>query len=280
MSNVFTHMAAYLSSPWALTCIFLTIVLNRTLLYASPRRPLRLPFQLRLLVRGLPILLLALHVRDIGRALRCQTSPTYGAGEGEVGGFLYAVGRMTTFFDGEDLDVCTKAGMFLSETSEADDVPKRIKGSLDLLWPLYTTIAASHFVETLSSALLGRTPTAETGMTFFEHSVAFAQAEANSFVSPFLTSALVAGYRAEAAPLPRNVSPEVLYIALVSACSHLTSQLLGLVGRQARYRLYATGVWGGAILAGFAWALMGAFWGGEAGILRIRRFPSGGWHHV
>src|SRR5690606_22208046 len=163
-------------------------------------------------------------------SLRCETSPNIPTTQlgspqfaktwkrGEQGGFLYWVARSGTFWESSDAKICVAAGMspadviFGSQATKNMD-PEEIggmNGSLDLLWPLYTTIAMSHFVETLSCALQGSVPAAETGMTFFEHSLAFAQAEAMSFNSPFA--------KTDVKPHPKNVPPEVLYIALISAC--------------------------------------------------------------
>ena len=92
----------------------------------------------------------------------------------------------------------------------------------------------------------------DTGMTLFEESLAFAEAEA--LVSP----------------LTGNVAPEVLYVATVTALAHLASNVLALVvpERQARgggagrsYRLLTTAVWGVLFVGGVAWGMVRA-WGG------------------
>lgn len=139
-------------------------------------------------------------------------------------------------------------------------------GSLTILWPLYRTISVALFLSTFSNALQGPTSagtaipstSSDTGLTLFEDSLAFAEAEA-----------LVD-------PRSGNVSPEVLYIALISALAHATSNIIGVlvedqpggvrprgVATVGRYRLLTTGIWGVAFLGGFTWAL----WRGGAKVL-------------
>lgn len=132
-------------------------------------------------------------------------------------------------------------------------------GSLTILWPLYRTISISLFLSTFSHAIQGPTlagaaipsTSSDTGLTLLEDSLAFAEAEA-----------LVD-------PQSGNVSPEVLYIALISALAHLTANIIGVlvadqpggvrvargVATVGHYRLITTGIWGVAFLGGFTWAL-------------------------
>lgn len=165
------------------------------------------------------------------------------------------------------------------------------KGSLQLLWPLYKTLCLSQFVEIFSCAVTGRSPAAETGMTLLEHSLAFAEAEAQAKAKPFLIPSPVAEEndgqddwtvpgvtkseeeKSESNQVEerrvkiyseKNVAPEVLYIGLISALGHLTSHVLGVFNVQSRYRLLSTGVFGIAFLVGFAYALHR---GGSSGVL-------------
>ena len=132
-------------------------------------------------------------------------------------------------------------------------------GSLTILWPLYRTISIALFLSTFSHAIQGPTlagaaipsTSSDTGLTLLEDSLAFAEAEA-----------LVDSQSG-------NVSPEVLYIALISALAHLTANIIGVlvadqpggvrvargVATVGHYRLITTGIWGVAFLGGFTWAL-------------------------
>lgn len=199
----------------------------------------------------------------------------------DQGGFLYYLSRGLTFWHpsaDSDVAICQLASMLPSHPIEQTLSENRpvsedgsVKGSLELLWPLYKTISLSLFLSTFSHALTGRSSggasplpstSSDTGLTLFEDSLVFAEAEA------------------VVDPRTGNVSPEVLYIALVSSFAHLTAQIVGLVagtgaggtngsrGSLAKYRLVTTGIWGVAFLGGFAWAL----WKGGG---RVLGFPTG-----
>ena len=62
----------------------------------------------------------------------------------------------------------------MSRQSSGTEIPR---GSFNLLWPVFITLCISHFVETLLCALQGRPVVTEAGMSIFEHSLAFAEAE-------------------------------------------------------------------------------------------------------
>lgn len=168
---------------------------------------------------------------------------------------------------------------------------KHLRGSLSLMWPLFQSLCFGQFVETLSCAVQGRLVMAETGMTLFEHSLAFAEAEA--MVSnqlgwgPFgfpkgnaqaqtdaYGQALSVTAITRSAVLDRlNTPPEVLLIGLISTMSHLTSHLLAIFGLQGRFRLISTGFWGLCFMSVFLWSLI-TFTPGPSGDVDILRFPT------
>lgn len=262
------------------------------MIYASLRRPLRLPFKIRLGLRLAPILLSLWHVHDLLLAMRCQSSGIYNRSESS--GLLYNVGFAGTWWL-DDTQVCEAAGM-IPNKAWADNVaewgglspPENMglyakelpppRGSLELLWPLYKTLCLSQFVEIFACAITGRSPATETGMTLLEHSLAFAEAEVQAKRKAFVIRTVsedgddVEVSRSELKTEDqvvkvysnKNVPPEVLYIGVVSALDHLTSHVLGVFGLQARYRLLSTGVFGISFLSGFAWALRR---GGSTGVL-------------
>ena len=101
----------------------------------------------------------------------------------------------------------------------------------------------------------------ETGMSIFEHSLAFAEAEA--MISNQLGLSLWSAHKASKAtsaisePDPvgklftrseildkMNTPPEVLLMVLISSLNNLSSQILGVLNMQARFRLINTGIWG------------------------------------
>jgi hypothetical protein len=207
--------------------------------------------------------------------MRCQTSPgwselQYGASARQLdtdfagdGGYLWRASSALLFWETTE-DSCRAANMI-----PLDDESTRLSGSLAILWPLFLSLGISHFVETLSCALQGRHPVQEAGMTLFEHSLAFAEAEA-VVTKPFgVDSTRFFKPRQMFTPdgtsffMPRsslnkiaNVPPEVLIISLISSISHFTSNTLAIAGVRSRYRLITTTIWGLAYMATFTWSFM------------------------
>ena len=165
-------------------------------------------------------------------------------------------------------------------------------GSFSLLWPIFLLLCLSHFVEVLSCALQGRTVSTEAGMSIFEHSLAFSEAESMTTNSiglgfgPALDGTAKGGAAASTdggpsllAHLTRsqvldrmNVTPELLLILLISCCNGLWTNLMDVFGKQNRYRLASTSVWGFCYMAAMVWGLLGGspFVSGTA----ILRFPT------
>lgn len=252
------------------------ILLNRTQFYASSRVPLSFDrLYIRLALYIAPVMLFTLQNLNLVRALRCQTSPDWSEMQygtpgrylstdfcGE-GGYIYRASSKFLFWE-DTADSCRAVGM-LPGTADTT----RLNGSLALLWPLFLSLGFGQFVETMSCALQGRPPVQEVGMTIFEHSLAFAEAEAvvtkpltinstrfnqpKNVLVPDGTTVLVSrsGLNSIA-----NVPPEVLLISLISSISHLTSNMLAIAGVRSRYRLVTTAVWGIAYMATFVWSFV------------------------
>ncbi|KZF19312.1 hypothetical protein L228DRAFT_285742 [Xylona heveae TC161] len=302
-------LVAYMTSKWALACITMAIILNRTQIYAAARRRIRLHWHLRLALRIIPITLFALQTLRMLQALRCQTSPEFPSLRfatgikkplldfGPPGGLFYRLSSSILFWQ-DDTESCVAADMIQ---------PRRLfpllHGSLSRLWPLFQTLFLSQFIETLSCALQGRQPMAETGMTLFEHSLAFSEAEtmvhsqldwglskAGGEIASNMTTTLSAAASAAAAAaaaddegtitVPRsiiidalNAPPEMLFIAIVSSMNHLTSHILAVFGLQSRFRLINTATWGFCFMASFLWSFF-TFSPRPGGDLGILRFPS------
>lgn len=179
------------------------------------------------------------------------------------GGFLHRASSALLIWE-NTTDSCQAVGMLPSAADTTRD-----NGSLALLWPLFLSLGFGQFVETLCCALQGRPPVQEVGMTIFEHSLAFAEAEAvvtkpltinstrfnqpKNILVPDGTTVLVtrSGLNSIA-----NVPPEVLLISLISSFSHWTSNLLAIFGVRSRYRLITTAIWGVAYMATFVWSFL------------------------
>ncbi|GKT45506.1 protein ASI1 [Colletotrichum spaethianum] len=266
---------SYATSKWALCCIAMAIVLNRTHIFAATRRRLRLTLSVRLLLRGLPVLLFLVQARGLLRSIQCQTSPDFSEMRwgntsksselmfSQTGGFLHTMSS-TLLLGASDEESCTAVGMV---PADIDDATQDLRGSLSLLWPLFGTFCLSQFLETVSCAVQGRPVAAETGMTLFEHSLAFAEADAaisNQLGWGLFTQSQAAEATSSAGGsiaisrsmiLRRvNTSPEVLLIAFLSAMSHITSHVLGIFNLQAKFRLVSTGFWGLCFMASILWS--------------------------
>ena len=244
----------------------------------------------------IPVILFINHIYTIMAAVRCQTGPYLAeAGVSDLqkrfwtnkpftpeGGWLHRISATILFWHTEEQS-CARVGMI--PIGGADDL---VLGSSALLWPLFGSLCVSHFVETISCALQGRQPMAETGMTIFEHSLAFAEAEAvvrgsiglGIFGLPRKNSPFAEQTsQLDSASLTRlllslHVPPEVLLIALISSCSHLSSHVLGIFNLQARCRLANTTVWGVCFMAAFCWSFVRFSIPVRAGEVGALRYPT------
>ncbi|KAF4634102.1 hypothetical protein G7Y89_g3995 [Cudoniella acicularis] len=276
LGNVF----GYMTSRWAVLCFAMALVLNRTQIYASTRRNLTLPAKVRLLLRITPIILLAVQCQSLLQSIQCQTSPDFAMlrwGNAskyselmftQDGGYLHTISS-TLLLGATDEQSCLAVSMIPPEEDEKktkENRPLALTGSLSRLWPLFQTFCFSQVVETLSCAVQGRPVAAETGMTIFEHSLAFAEAEAaigNQLgFGSFGGSKIVKAWRnssseeAQEIAITRNMimervntAPEVLLVGFLSGMNHLTSHILAIFNLQGRMRLINTGFWGLAFMA-------------------------------
>lgn len=287
----------YLTSIWSFACLVevspinvpgtmsivkksQALILNRITIYASTRRHLRLGWERRLALRIIPIVLFVTQIMSLLRGIRCQSSPNfpemrygkpgkplifdYASG----GGVLYTLTSRLMAWE-SDAQACSAVKM--GRAYGGADIPY---GSFSLLWPVFLLLCLSHFIETLSCALQGRPVMTETGMSIFEHSLAFAEAE--SMISKSIglglfglakQSPLAEGSSAESSGsalqlltrsqvLERmNVTPELLLIVLISCCNSISSHILEVFGKQNRYRLFNTAFWGLCFMVAMLWGL-------------------------
>ncbi|CAK7218443.1 hypothetical protein SCUCBS95973_003485 [Sporothrix curviconia] len=303
---------SYATSKWALCCVATALILNRTYIFAATRRRVRLQWPVRLMLRSLPIVLFLLQARRILQSIQCQTSPDFSElrwnnaskqsdlmFSDAASVFLHSLSS-SLLWNPTDADACRSVRMIPADRYAPTS---GLRGSLSLLWPLFLTFCLSSFVETLSCAVQGRPVAAETGMTVFEHSLAFAEADAAisnqlgwgtfgaaavsaastsasssttaaSVVSSFLSAATstaesaggggggtLAGGAAIAmtrsAILAKvNTPPEVLLLAFLSAMSHVTSHVLGVLNLQSKFRLVSTGFWAVCFMGSIIWSAL------------------------
>ena len=281
---------SYATSKWAVCCIAMAIVLNRTYIYASTRRNLTLPWKVRLSLRLVPIVLIVAQSRWLLQSIQCQTSPDFSmlrwgnaSKSSELmftqnGGLLHTISTQL-LFGASDADSCIAVQMippyYDEEVAKASPdekmPPPELTGSLSLLWPLFKTFSFSQLVETISCAVQGRQVAAETGMTLFEHSLAFAEADAaigqqlgwGSFggtrIAHTVSNSTGDGTQiaiTRSMIMRRvNTTPEVLLVGFLSAMNHLTSHILAIFNLQGRMRLLNTGFWGLAFMSIIVWSI-------------------------
>ncbi|KAL2135888.1 hypothetical protein VTI74DRAFT_6487 [Chaetomium olivicolor] len=264
---------SYATSKWALSCIAMAVIINRTHIFAATRRRPRLRWPARLLLRIVPILLLLFQARRILQSIQCQTGPDFSelrwANSSKSSDLMFAQPNpafhwlsSSLLLGAADEASCRCARMIPRDTPEQPE----LVGSLSRLWPLFETFCLSQFVEVLSCAVQGRPVAAETGMTLFEHSLAFAEAEAaisnqlgwGLFTSGAKSSGAAVGSKialTRSMIMKRvNTPPEVLWIAFFSAMSHATSHILGVFNLQPKFRLINTGFWGLCFMANIFWS--------------------------
>ncbi|KAJ5584901.1 uncharacterized protein N7459_004701 [Penicillium hispanicum] len=285
----------YLTSIWSFACLVEALVLNRITIYASTRRHLRLGWERRLALRIIPILLFLSQILTLLRGIRCQSSPSYSTMRygkpvkslifdyASGGGTLHSFSSSLLPWESDE-EACSALKM--GRVPGTGNVPY---GSFSLLWPAFMLLCLSHFVETLSCALQGRPVMTETGISIFEHSLAFAEAEnmigksigLGIFGLPKKNPFNDAGTEdSSASPLQlltrsqvmerMNVTPELLLIVLISCCNSLSSHVLDVFGKQSRYRLFNTALWGACFMAAMFWGLeSGPPISSETGVLKF-----------
>jgi hypothetical protein len=297
----FGGMFAYIGSRWALATFAISIFLNRTHFYASSRQSLNPRWHTRLLLYSGPILLLSYHILSILQALKCQTSLDYpllrygdpnknlAINFGGEGGFVHDFSSTLLFWK-SDAECCRAMNMSLQDDKFLD-----VMGSFSLLWPLFLALCFSQFIETLNCALQGRQPLPETGMTTFEHSLAFAESEAMLTNAIGLSIFGPADSTSPSRPTPDpsdpsdlssilltksmvlqrlNVPSEVLLIALISCMSHISSAVLAITGKRHQVRLVNTAIWAVCYMAAFCWSFVNALSSPLGSDISILRFPT------
>jgi hypothetical protein len=296
----FGGIFSYLTSRWALATFTAAIILNRAQFYASSREHLRLNWYVRMGVYAVPIGAVLRQLVIVLEALRCQTSPDFALlryGDPlkslslDFGGdddFLYKLSSALLFWK-DDATCCAARNMSIPAL---DGDTSQLRGTMSLLFVFFLTLCASQLFETLACALQGLQPVPETGMTIFEHSLAFAECEA------MISSALGFGFFGPPKPgdgptsglsdatgplytraeiLQRlNVPPEVLLVCLISCFSHLSSSILAVSGLREKVRLINTGIWACCYMSAFVWSFARIFMYPIESVsdLGVLRFPT------
>lgn len=290
----FGSVFSYATSKWALACVIMAVILNRTLIFAATRRRLRLAWPVRLALRIVPILLLVAQGRQLLRSIQCQTSPDFAelrwgnaSKSSELmfshhDSFLHGLSS-TLLLGATDEESCIAVQM---TPAPGEESATNLRGSLSRLWPLFGTVSMSRFVETLSCAVQGRPVASETAMTLFEHSLAFAEADAaisnqlgwGLFANASSTNGKIMlgnNIAVTRSMIMRrvNTSPEVLLVGFFSAMGHLTSHILAIFNLQAKFRLLSTGFFALCFMGSMVWSALN-FSLGDASTQSLLRYPT------
>ncbi|KAK6600304.1 ubiquitin-protein ligase [Botrytis cinerea] len=287
---------AYATSKWALGCVVMAIVLNRTHIMASTRRPLEFTWKPRFLLRIIPIILLLIQARWLLQSIQCQTSPDFGylrwGNSSKSHNLLFTQdgGPLHTFsqallFGAKDSSSCLAVSMIPSNytvgnetNSEGESPPHTICPGPYHFYGLYLKHLASVNLSKRCPALFKRITVfycfcrqvaAETGMTLFEHSLAFAEADAaiSAQIVGFTKIKIPAEDNSDAGPTQFavtrsmimkkiNTTPEVLLVGFLSVMNHLSSHILAIFDIQGRFRLLSTGFWGISFMSVIVWSLV------------------------
>lgn len=267
---------SYATSKWALCCIAMAVILNRTHIFAATRRRLRLTWQIRVVLRVLPVVLLFSQAWHLLQSIHCQTSPNFvhlrWGNSTKTSHMLLSHSNdflnklaSSLLFGSTDKDSCDALHMIPSGDPGRH---RELRGSLSSLWPLFGTFCLSHFLESVSCAVQGRAVATETGMTLFEQSLAFAEADAainnqlgwanltQSHGTDPKTANEGSGVALTRSMILRrvNIPPEVLFVAFLSSMTHITSHILGILDLQSKYRLFNTGFWGLCFMGSIVWS--------------------------
>lgn len=146
------NFMTFATSPFVMLCLFMAILLNRTLVYAAVRRPSSMGFMKRLVLRLVPVLVLSHSLHRTLLHLRC-VSPSWAT-------FLHL------------------------------PVPTVCENDPKLLWFAYKCICLSAFVETFESAVVARSRVTDHGLTLFEYAFAFTEASMTGVNEEVLTITL------------------------------------------------------------------------------------------
>ena len=290
-------MLHYVTSKWAFTCFITALILNRVSVYGSSRQRIILTWNKRLALRLIPIMLFIGQMYHLLQAIQCQTSPEFSLyRHGDIdkysildwsteGGPLHRISS-TMLFWSSDEQACAAVGM-----SRPEPGVRAPRGSFSLLWPTFLRLSLSHLVENLSCSLQQIPVMTEVGLSVFEHSLAFAEAEtmiahtitkkitkmanANTTMTTATATAAAASMTPEGTipasgtilaitdaaqamfgshPFDRiNIPVEVLLVAFLSCGNCLTSHIISILGKKQKWRLANTAFWGLCYMASFTW---------------------------
>lgn len=206
---------SYWTSPFAMMCMITAVVLNRVVIFASSRRHRRLPYISNVLLRSFAIYILCLGSYGLFVSLKCYCDNKL------IQYFLqadYFTFEKEKFLSKTFLSIPFGSNVyeeFNKETSMMDVGP-----TTSVLKGFHLSLCISQILDTFIAVASGTKPSLETGITLFEYSLAFQEAQ---FIS--------------------KPSVELLIIALIALTNQLNIHLLGLFNL-IKYKLIPSSVLG------------------------------------
>ncbi|KAI5304279.1 hypothetical protein KEM56_006670 [Ascosphaera pollenicola] len=287
-----------------------SIIINRITVFGRTRVPIQMDWKRRLVIRAIPILLLSRSLLSILRTMRCQFSPDYALYRyadasvplkhidyGKEPGVVYTIiSAILSPFESE-AQSCSAMGMLRESSDGIFNIPR---GSFNILWDVFVRLCISQMVDAFSCAVTGRTQMHEMGMSLFEQSLMFSEAQGmiestinlaitkgkerrqlqakssladvttgtiatlaaatvtgitNQTPSPVASNSSAAAASQVLAPITAivakrsiaatylNVTPEMLFITVLTVAHNISANILCVLGKEHRYRLAHTTFW-------------------------------------
>lgn len=175
-------------------------------------------------------------------AIQCQTDP--GIISSTSSNSFYHKMASTLLFSSPTAGVCIRSDRLYRKAIPSLD------GSFALLWPSLLTLSIARFFDTLVYSLQGIPARLDAGMTVFQHSLAFAEAEVMLLTVMFAKLPDVHDEKSSLMPgmfhsyeLNSSAAPTTLLIVTsIAVASQLVSACLAIIGKRDRWRLMTSAV--------------------------------------
>lgn len=224
MNDGTSTFLSYWMSPFAMMCMITAVVMNRVVIFASSRRHRRLPYISNVLLRSFAIYILCLGSYGLFVSLKCYCHNPL---------IQYILQANCFTFDREKFMSKTFLSVpfgsngyegFLKHTNEMEIGP-----TTSVLKGFHLSLCISQILDTFIAVASGTKPSLETGITLFEYSLAFQEAQ---FAS--------------------KPSVELLTIALIALTNQLNIHFLGLFNL-IQYKLIPSSILGLFTLSFYAY---------------------------
>lgn len=222
-SNKETRMFfSYWMSPYALMCMITAVIMNRIVILASTRHQRRLPLLSNAVLRGLAIYMLIRGSYGLFLSLRCYVKHP-------IVDFIFgSSGEDFKFDENEYLKSKFLSIPFGTKVYRSDET---VGPTTSILRNFHLSLCISQILDTFTSVASGLNPSVETGITLFEYSLAFQEAQFES-----------------------TVSTELLVFAMIALANQINTHLLGMFNLL-KYKLVTSSIIGLFTLAYYTYKI-------------------------